>query len=769
MGYSKVLKNLNIEEQEFLPVILLIIQSIFLGIFTGAFDIGAHTLFLKTFPEEMIAKAYAVSGFVGIILTALYSKLQSKIAFSLLAKYTLVFIAIATLSMRLLFQFSDSSWITFCVFIFFGPLNILAIVTFWGTASRIFNLRQGKRLFGFIDAGQIFGIILSSYIIPLILVFLSGTKDLLLISAASILLAVILEIIISNKYTLESNNSTNESNKNNIEPEEKNEQVKILAFFKKPYLLFMALFVAFSMFTAFFVQFSFLIVINEQYPTETELARYLGFFTGSMMIFTFLIKTFVYSKFVKTYGLKVSLIISPILIGVFTLFAILLGYIGGTESGSKGFVFFFLLISLSKLFNKALKDSLEVPSFKLLYQSLNKKIRFDIQAKMDGTVNEISALLSGIILSVLGLISFFTTIHYSMALTFILIGWAIITLQLYKHYKSSLEESLVTKERKAILSESKHRFLETLSNKKTSVQEVQLSLLRTFCPADYIQWIEETLKQLEFDKLSKLTQNLLLKDITVISFKKRNPAFLAGFMDTHITINDTKEQYSNHQLAILLKENTPETFYKTIKFLQSSSPQNQLSSINSLLRFPNTAVQKNAVLICGALSIYESTNTIIDFLGSKDIKPEALISLELMADKVGKTFIQAFYKSDITLESQLHLLSLLKKSNNEETIRFLMDNLSAHRDRIIRESLKTLIKLKYQASENDRPRLFQVIQESAKIISWDISALASIENNTNAVDLYLALEQDYKYHLSRLMEILSITYNPHSVQKVKEF
>ncbi|HCC29011.1 MAG TPA: hypothetical protein DEQ03_02975, partial [Marinilabiliales bacterium] len=82
---TNIFKSLNIEATEITPVLLLITQSIFLGIFYGTFDIGAHTLFLKTFPESMIPKAYIISGIVGILMTSTFSKFQSKIKFSNLA------------------------------------------------------------------------------------------------------------------------------------------------------------------------------------------------------------------------------------------------------------------------------------------------------------------------------------------------------------------------------------------------------------------------------------------------------------------------------------------------------------------------------------------------------------------------------------------------------------------------------------------------------------------------------------------------------------
>ena len=70
-------KVLNIEKEEASSVSLFLIQSIFLGIFYGAFDVGAHALFLSVYPASMIPKAYVISGIAGIILTSLYARIQN--------------------------------------------------------------------------------------------------------------------------------------------------------------------------------------------------------------------------------------------------------------------------------------------------------------------------------------------------------------------------------------------------------------------------------------------------------------------------------------------------------------------------------------------------------------------------------------------------------------------------------------------------------------------------------------------------------------------
>ena len=62
-------------------VSMLLAQALFLGIFIGAFDISAHSLFLAIFDEKMLAKAYIASGFAGIILLSVYFFLQARMKF----------------------------------------------------------------------------------------------------------------------------------------------------------------------------------------------------------------------------------------------------------------------------------------------------------------------------------------------------------------------------------------------------------------------------------------------------------------------------------------------------------------------------------------------------------------------------------------------------------------------------------------------------------------------------------------------------------------
>ncbi len=148
-----IAKALNIEAGEGASVGLLIFQSIFLGIFYGTFDISASAMFLEEFEASMIPNAFLVSGVVGIILTSFYSWLQSRIRFSIFSLLNLFLAVGLTVLMRFGFTLWDSNWHVFVVFVMMGPINIIALLGFWGTVGRMFTLRQGKRLFGLIDTG----------------------------------------------------------------------------------------------------------------------------------------------------------------------------------------------------------------------------------------------------------------------------------------------------------------------------------------------------------------------------------------------------------------------------------------------------------------------------------------------------------------------------------------------------------------------------------------------------------------------------------------
>lgn len=764
LGRKTIYKALNIEDGEATPVFLMILQTIFIGVFYGTFDLTAHTLFLKHYPEAMISKGYVVSGMLGIIMTATFSKVQSKMKFATLSKFTFFFISACTLVLWTLFQISAQNWVVFLAFILLGPLNIVAGLTFWGTAGRIFNLRQGKRLFGIVDSGQIFGIILSSYAIPFILQFLNGTHNLFLISGLSIFGALVVEAVLTHKYQID---STDTDAKEAGAEETEQTQVGFIGIMKAPYLRYMALFVAFSMFTAFFVQFSFLCVTNEKYPEEASLASFLGFFTGTMTIVTFLVKTFVYGKLMKSYGLKICLLLSSLLLLLFTGIAIVAGSFGGyTVAAGGGFIYFFMLISLSRLFNQTLKGALEGPAFKLLYQSISKKIRFDVQAKVDGTVNEFSALFSGILLSALGALSFIKLIHYSVATFIILATWAYITFRLYREYRNSLDQALGQDEETGSANENS-------SSEKLTVES--LLHIRKNAPSRYQSAISRFVEQNSPSASVADKSDMLLVDIAGLHHAKKLPAEWVRFYENLASAD--KSSYTAKEFSDMIVNGGSENIAKVFNAMARQDMSARTLTLIALLRSHYANVQKLALAISGYLGNTELLGTFTEFVDVEDLSSDAIVAMynavasvteQKGKEQLSQQLIQLFYKSNVTLLVQQVLLDLMSIVKTDSAKEFLISNFAYHKSEIVYQTVSLLRKMSYQASDAERQRFFHPITEAAQIISWDYAAIESLKAAEVQSPLLPALEAEQKRHMSYLLNLLSITYKAQSVKNIKD-
>lgn len=763
-------KALNIEVEERKLVLILLSQSIFLGIFYGAFDIGAHTLFLDTFDEEMIPKAFAISGLAGIILTTLYSKIQTRISFSTLSVINLITVAVFTVLLRLGFEVYTSEWLVFFVFVMMGPLNILALLGFWGTVGRMFTLRQGKRLFGLVDTGQILGIILISYAVPVLLSFKFETKNLLLISSAGIMLALVFQFIIIRQFKFREGKV------------EKSKPItwkkRITEAFRNRYLTMMAVFVGLSVITAFFIHYSFLSVLNNQYPEARELGQFFGVFMGTLMVFTIIIKTFVYSRLMKTYGLKISLVISPFLIGFFTLAAIIAGTVFGYTTVATNFLLFFLIIILSKLFSKSLKDSIEAPSFKILYQSVDVGIRHDVQANIDGTINEIAALSSGLILTLFGSLVFFKLIHFSYVLGIIVVIWVFVSLILYKEYRGSLKKALTgfRESDKSILKRTDlNSLVKTKFEKAFDSKAVMLiKMARLFNPGLYEVLL---LKGLKHDSLivRKYVTELLTGDSTDLSEEIRDRIFSKESDFIHKELPEVKKYLKKRaeisdykQIEDLIKSKDPGKRIEGVRLLKQTDKKPDKPLILSLLRDLDPEVKKEAVDLVSILNETELASTIVDFLPLDDFCSEAFRALVKFGEKSLDPLEQYFYKSGVETGTLIRIIRIYGLIGNEKATKLILPKLNHYNHDVMVEAVRSLRLCGYQADESNIILLQQSIEKVIDITVWNIAAIVSVDEDAVGPDLTTALEEEINGNYDLIFNLLSLSYEPQSIFHIKE-
>jgi ATP:ADP antiporter, AAA family len=753
---EKLFSLLGIEPGEESLIATLLTQSVFLGIFLGSFDISAHSLFLSVFDEKMMARGYVVSGFAGIILTTVYTFLQTRLQFRNFSIFNLGFVTALTLLLWVMLLLIPGHWIVFLVFIMLGPLNILAMLGFWGTASRLLTLRQGKRLFGLVDSGLVVGGIISCYTIPVLLSFSFKSHNILVISAFSIFIATIIQGIIRARFFASRQAETPEA----PQPQKQTAKKKsVFSLFREDhYVRILGSFIALSVMTAFFVMYSFMAVTREQYPLEQDMARFLGLFTGSMMIFTLLMKLTVFAYLIRNYGLRTCLALSPILIAFLSVAAVVLGSLLGYSPGSASFLIFFMILALGRLFSKSLKDSIESPSFKIVYLTIDEKSRYEVQSSMDGTVNEIAALSSGILLAGLGMLSFIKLIHFSLVLVIIAGLWITLAFKVYSEYRKSI--------RRALESASS-------SGEKSLIEAPETGESGKILSDMIMRQRYYSLVTGDFSSLES-SDGTWFREKVVSYAELKSDVSLLPALKRIISLKDTGSQMKDHALRVseslehIMSSagDKDDRLAGTIMLLPDARPP-QTTQILRLLRSNQVESRSVGLLLIGKYRIKELIQEAFDCLDTPGLRFQSRNVVKSFGSDINDNLQRFYLMSSGNQELSKTILRIMAEEGSEENKLFLFSRLWTNSRQVRELTLGLLSDLDFRIPEGDTDRVHQLIFDIIGIIVWNLSARVTLEKANDAAVLP-ALNAEIARWRSFFFTLLSITYEKASVARIRE-
>lgn len=774
--YEALLKSLNIERREAGMVGLLVTQSFFIGIFFAALEISATALFMDQYGEQQLGRAFLVSGLMGVVLTGIFSSLQGKIKYSSLITITLVLITLLTAGMWLSFSFTTNEWLVFGIFSLMGALYILSLVAFSGMAGRLFTLRQGKRLFSIIDSGLVFGMIIISIAVPIILQFISEIKDLMLISAVSIFLALIVQTVTTKKYNV---NSSEEQIRN--ANDEKPESVGIGKFIKNRYIGLLALFVMLSMVTLFFTSYNFLTSGKMSYPDSNDFAIFLANFTIAVMAFSFILKTFVYSKLIKTYGLKVSLLVTPLLIALFVIVSSAVGAIWGYETETASFVIFFLLLALVRFFSINLKDSIQTPSLRLLFQPIDAKIRYNVQAKVEGLVNEFSAVLSGILLAGLGLITSMELIHYSYILVAIVLLWIYITIQLYKEYQNMLRRSLLDYKKKSTKTEefSETGIAAVNRNEKIALQKIErsLELMKNYEPTLFDIKLDQLLKEnsigakeLAIKSIDEAEIYTSIKELGIIAKEDKDDTIkkLAGDVKSKLE-KSFKSHLGVENIIYLAKSKNEVDRVKAAKIIGDTENHEFSSLLKNLLRDLSPKVKLQAINSIAKMKNRDLWPFLVEQLADEQYRSAARSAIESIGEPILENLERAFYKSGAQLNLLLAIVDLYGRIEGEKTVKYLLKKLNDPNNQVVKKALNSLKMRNFSAdNETIQSQIFQSIEQTIGLAAWNFAAKYDVEEQ--GINKYLSdeFDEELAQNYNMIFLLLSLVYDPTSIEHIRK-
>lgn len=410
----------------------LLLQSLFLGIFTAFYLSTALALFLASFPISILPFAYIVSSLVGFIGVTLFTRLARRLPPTRLVILHLGTLIAASTVFWGLSLVVPHPWISFAMAVGIAPAITLLDLGFWTIAGRLFDLRQGKRLAGLISAGEVIASILGFFLIPVLLPLLRRPIHLLPIAAAGLTLCAAVVAFTGRRYRglLAAEAAETRTTRETARRE-------LPALLKARYFTLIALSMMLFIAAFYLIDFAFLSEVPTFFSKGSgQVAEFLGLFFGASKVCELLVKTFLSGRLLSQFGLRAGLLALPAAL----LGCVLLAVAAGAVSGA-GSTVFFILVALAKLMWTILSRSIFDPSYRMLYQPLPPEHRLAFQTGIEGRVRQVAVFLVGIALA-LAAVRGAGALPLLAFLLPALGAWVFVVILLYREYRGRLLQTL---------------------------------------------------------------------------------------------------------------------------------------------------------------------------------------------------------------------------------------------------------------------------------------------------------------------------------------
>jgi len=773
---TNVLSFLGVKPEEQLQVFLMLGTGFFIGIFLATYQVTAESLFLNKLSDQL-DKAFLVSGLLGILTTAIFSFFQNRIRFMVLSILSMVIIIATTFSLYYFYHFGVDEIqndILFLMYCLIGPTTALLLLCYWGVFGRLFNFKQSKRIIGWIDTGQLIAIIAANFLIPLTSDLFSDTSDYLLVCNVSILGALVSLIIISLKFDL-ARVSTDASVRS---------ETKFAKIFKDRYVVFLSLFLVISMVTFIFNQFTFQTLLNTQYPEQRDLTNFLAYFNGAIYALSLVMQIFVNDKILSTYGIRISLFVLPAVVGMLVVGSLISGLVLGIspDGSPETFIFFFLFIALTRLFNSMLRDSFENPVYKLLFIPLDSRYRFSIQAKVEGVVNESGRLIAGACIFLFALIPFFNLLWINVLVIGLLLLYFLISNSLYVEYKNKILAKLEnTGYHQDVLDVGFSRIVskleEFLGYPNTSRAVFSFRLLEKINPTQMGSWVNMLMKspdektrtyaQKRMNEMKGLSvsENYVIR-INSDKSKLENKNILSK-TDLDLLLNSGGD-IQKSRIQNLTRSPDPNDRHYAAELLLHTASSDNIAFLIELLNDRDPQVRLVAIKTAVKKNNNEVISSLIENLNNPLFSNAAMNALIQIGQPGLQLLDNSFYRSGQSSQVMTKIVQVIGSIGGTKAKEFLWNKIDYPDKVIVSQVLLALGRSGFKAGLAQVSRIKYAIESDIDDITWNLGAIEEIGNHADSTVVKTALEREIQNDIDHVYMLLAMLYDTRSIQLVKE-
>lgn len=376
----------SLKSETKLTILLFLVSFFISGMPRVYTQTAAHTLFLDLYGSAALPYAYFAEALFVPFMGWLFMYAERRLPIRSLLLAGLAVDMVVQIAFRLCIglevPFSAAGTI-----VWFEVEFVLSSLVLWGLANHMMTLRQGKRLFGFVSAGEPVAIILCGLTTPALLKFLRP-EELFLFSALGAGIGIFLILVITGRFEPAGGHEE--------EGEEGEEDAGAAVgeepWYKNNYVLVMVFTLIISQLCYFFIDNAFYMEANERYPEEADLGAFLGLYSAVMGTISLVCSVLLAGPIVRRFGVRGGLLTLPLLLALGAGATVIAGHFGaGAET-------LFVMIIGNKIIDQAFRYTLDKTTGVTLYQPLPARQRTQVQAALESIIEPLSGGVSGLVL-----------------------------------------------------------------------------------------------------------------------------------------------------------------------------------------------------------------------------------------------------------------------------------------------------------------------------------------------------------------------------------
>lgn len=516
-----------------------------------------NALFLSELGVESLPLAFLIVALVAFLSSFFYYKALAKFQLNKIIETTLIIsiVLFSGLGIILNLQFINV-WLLYFFYVWVAIYAVLSASQFWVLANLVFNVREAKRIFGFIGSGAILGGIFGGYLTSLLVPWI-GIENLMFVAA---LLLVICTPLLRQIWKLRVQNlNTFKQKKRTISNVDK----PFTLIKNSKHLTYIAGIVAVSVIVAKLVDYLFSDFASASITDPDELASFFAFWFSTFNLISLGIQLFVTRRVVGIWGVGFSLILLPI--GIFI-----------------GCILFFVIpelavVVLIKAIDGTMKQSIHKSAIELLSLPLSFDLKNKTKSYIDVVVDSIATGIAGFIL-IFVVKGLNLNSYYITAIIILLVG-----IWVYFVYKVRIEYFKTFRENLAIITEKTEKNKKPIQSNKSILSGMK----------NVFENGSETQILFMLNKLQEINDKRFVLDVQKLLKHSSDKIKTAAIQNMYFLNNASLVS----EVSDLLKSDNEELVLATLEYLLLHESKDSRHVYNQYLDNENIKIS-NAALLC---------------------------------------------------------------------------------------------------------------------------------------------------------------------------